>query len=350
MQTSLSCHSTGSSSYGGAEAYTVQGKRIFIKDITYYLFPPDAKAAEIAPSLFSKKRGVGTANGITNGTSNGVTNGDTNGLATGTTNGASFGHGAKKVNGDVKRLPFPYHTSVEEGNPTVVPRTLLEQFHFTFLIRDPHSSIASFFRCTIPPLDDVTGFYDFFPSEAGYSELRRFFDYCRTTGLVGPSHRSEAKREAVQSNGVNGHSDANGASSESKNVEICVLDADDLLDDPAGIMEGYCQSVGLDYSASMLKWDDEQNQARAEQAFEKWKGWHDDALDSNDLKPRAHVSCPTVMCDFTDLFQKKAAKSEEQWDSEWKEKYGEKAAKVIRKTVDECMDDYLYLRQFTMKA
>ena len=218
-------------------------------------------------------------------------------MANGITHGASFGHSAKKVNGDAKTMPFPYHTGVEEGNPTVVPHTLLEQFHFTFLIRDPHSSIASFFRCTIPPLDDVTGFHEYFPSEAGYSELRRLFDYCRNTGLVGPSHRSNAKGEvngkSDEVDGYNGHNGIDGGNGEAKGVEICVLDADDLLDDPAGIMEGYCNSVGLDYSPNMLKWDDEQNQARAEQAFEKWRGWHDDALDSNDLKPRAHVRCPT---------------------------------------------------------
>lgn len=88
-----------------------QGKRIFIKDITYYLLPPDGKRAEIAPSL----------------------RGDSNGL--------------------------------EEGNPTVLPTDLLAKFHFTFLIRHPRRAIPSYYRCTVPPLDKQTGFYHFMVSE-----------------------------------------------------------------------------------------------------------------------------------------------------------------------------------------
>jgi hypothetical protein len=56
-----------------------------------------------------------------------------------------------------------------------------------------------------------------------------------------------------------------------------------------------------------------------------------------------------VARDIADGEKKKAAKTEEQWDSEWKEKYGEEAAKVIRQTVDENMDDFLYLKQFALK-
>jgi hypothetical protein len=48
--------------------------------------------------------------------------------------------------------------------------------------------------------------------------------------------------------------------------------------------------------------------------------------------------------------QKKSAKSEEQWDQEWVEKYGPEAAKMIRKTVDDNMADYHYLKQFAIKA
>jgi len=51
----------------------------------------------------------------------------------------------------------------------------------------------------------------------------------------------------------------------------------------------------------------------------------------------------------TNPWQKKAAKSEGQWDAEWRDKYGEKAAKVIRDTVDKNMDDYLYLKRFALK-
>ena len=48
--------------------------------------------------------------------------------------------------------------------------------------------------------------------------------------------------------------------------------------------------------------------------------------------------------------QGKKVKSEAQWDAEWKEKYGEDAARVIRQTVDENMEDYLYMKQFAIKV
>ncbi|KAK5357964.1 hypothetical protein LTS13_011077 [Exophiala xenobiotica] len=281
-----------------------EGKRVFIKDITYYLVPPEQQPAKIAPSLQTKKRGIGTDSAV-----NGV-------------NGANGVNGVNGVNGHdpSNKPPFPYPIEGEPGNPTIVPRALLEQFHFTFLIRDPHSSIPSYYRCCIPPLDDMTGFYDFYPNEAGYDELRRFFDYARESDLVG-------KKITGQSNGV--------ANVDADKPEICMIDADDLLDDPEGVLRAYCKSVGLEFSLDMLNWDNEEDQERAKAAFEKWKGFHEDAIDSKDLKPRAH---------------KKAAKTEAQWDAEWKEKYGEKGAKIIRDTVDNNMEHYHYLKQFVLKA
>jgi hypothetical protein len=225
---------------------------LFIKDITYYLVPPEGRPASIAPSLGGKaKKGVGT-NGstITNGTSNGT-----------------------------KSSPYPYNTESEPGNPTVIPDEILKQFHFTFLIRHPRSSIPSYYRCTVPPLDAVTGFYNFMPSEAGYDELRRVFDYLKSKNHIGPARAGQY--EGPLKDGE---------------VSITVIDADDLLDNPYGIIEAYCKEVGLDYDPSMLTWNTEEDQKRARDAFEKWNGFHNDAIDSSSLKPRshAHVSNPVT--------------------------------------------------------
>lgn len=172
--------------------------------------------------------------------------------------------------------PYPYDTPAEKDNPTVVPTELLSKFHFAFLIRDPHYSIPSYYRCTIPPLDEMTGFYDFYESESGYDEVRRVFDYLRKKDLVGPSH-------ADNRNGPNGTSSSKGA-------EICVVDADDLLDNPAAIIKNFCESVGFPYDPEMLNWDTPEEHEFAKAAFEKWKGFHEDAIDSSGLEPRAHVS------------------------------------------------------------
>jgi len=288
------------------------GKRVFIKDITYYLVPPEGIPPQIAPSVSFKRRGIGTSRPSTPGSNGASTNG-TNG-----TNGHSNGTPPRSP-------PFPYY-HMEPDNPTVVPLHLLEQFQWAFLIRDPHSSIPSYYRCTIPPLQEMTGFNDFYPNEAGYIELRKMFDFLRASGQVGPKLAGQDK----EVNGIGG-----AVKPKANNIDICLVDADDLLDNPEAVVKGFCEAVGLDYSPRMLNWDNEEDQRRAEQAFEKWRGFHEDALESKDLKPRKH---------------KKHAKTEEQWDAEWKEKYGEEAAKMIRQTVDENMEHYHYLKQFALKV
>ena len=176
-----------------------------------------------------------------------------------------------------KTAPYPYDTPAETNNPTVVPTELLSKFHFAFLIRDSHFSIPSYYRCTIPPLDEMTGFYDFYESESGYDEVRRVFEYLRKQNLVGPAHsdtRNSSGRHETPSKGV----------------EICVVDADDLLDNPAGIIQNFCESVGFPYDPDMLNWDSPEDHEMAKEAFEKWKGFHEDAIDSSGLEPRVHVS------------------------------------------------------------
>ena len=221
-----------SQTYKTSRADLPQGKRVFIKDIAHYLLPPHQKSASIAPSLgdttTSKSNGTYT-NGITNGTTNGTT---------------------------------PSNAS---SNPTVVPTPLLNTFHFAFLIRHPRRAIPSYYRCTIPPLSHKTGFHSFMPSEAGYDELRRLFDYLRAQGIIG-----------------------------SDQVRITVVDADDLLDKPAAVIQKVCEDVGITYDEGMLAWgDDEEGQGRAVEKFEKWNGFHDDAIGSTGLRPRVNGAVST---------------------------------------------------------
>ncbi|KAI5227685.1 hypothetical protein E4T40_02441 [Aureobasidium subglaciale] len=284
-----------------------QGKRIFIKDITHYLAPPDSKPASIAPSLMKVKRGVGTSE--SNG-GNPLTD------IVGDSEKSSGSSGAESS------PPYPYATEAEPGNPTVVPTDILNKFHFAFLIRHPKHSIPSYWRCTIPPLDAITGFYNFMPSEAGYDEQRRLFDYLRSCGQIGPKLAGQDSADGEQKSGA---------------VDICVIDADDLLDNPSAILEQFCKSVGIEYSPSMLNWNNEEDHTHAKEAFEKWRGFHEDAIHSTELKPRTH-------------WQKKAEKSEEQLFAEWSEKYGEDAAKIIQKTVADNVKDYEHMKQFAIKV
>lgn len=173
--------------------------------MAYYLLPSEGKLASIAPSLARRERGVGTSKASMN-----VANG-------------------------VHKTPHSHHDVAEVNNPTVIPEYILKQFHFTFLIRHPRSSIPSFYRCTVPPLDQVTGWYNFMPSEAGYEELRQVFDHLRETGQVGPAIAGDRSRDSnIHGHAANGDATTNGSC---EKVDICVIDADDLLDNPHGIIE-----------------------------------------------------------------------------------------------------------------
>ncbi|KAL7923511.1 P-loop containing nucleoside triphosphate hydrolase protein [Trichoderma austrokoningii] len=219
-----------------------EGKRLFIKDMAYYLMQPDYKPSQIAPSL---------------------------------------GGG------------------VEPGNPTVLPVNILKRFHFTFLIRHPKRSIPSYYRCTIPPLSEITGFDHLMPNEAGYMELVRLLDFLLLRGIVDRDH-------------------------------ITAIDADDLLDKPEQVIREYCARIGIDFKPEMLNWSEEDKEHAAEM-FAKWNGFHDDVLKTNCFQARSHAQKTSTV---------------ESENQEWLEKYGPEAQKLIRQTVDRNIPHYQYLKQF----
>ncbi|KAF3933560.1 hypothetical protein ABW19_dt0203090 [Dactylella cylindrospora] len=211
-------------------------------------------------------------------------------------------------------------------NPIILPLTTLKKFHFAFLIRNPRRSIPSYYRCCIPPLSEMTGFKYFMPNEAGYRELRILFDYLLSEGVI----KAPGDSKSNGTNGVNGYSNgySNGVAG-GKAYEVCVVDADDLLDHPKEVVEKFCEMVGLSFDENMLEWGANEGC----ESFEKWKGFHEDAIGSAGLKPRLA----------------KKVKTREQEIQEWTEKYGKEAAEIIDRTADENMEDYEYLKQFTIK-
>ncbi|OAA37127.1 hypothetical protein BBO_07826 [Beauveria brongniartii RCEF 3172] len=223
-----------------------QGKRLFIKDMAYYIMQPDGKPTDIAPSVGGR---------------------------------------------------------AEPGNPTVLPLAVLGKFHFTFLIRHPRRSIPSYWRCCLPPLSDRNGFPYFLPSEAGYEELVRLFDYLLESGVTDKEH-------------------------------LTVLDADDLLDNPEDTIRLFCERTGIDYSPAMLEWSAEDGQIATEK-FAKFDGFHDDCLRTTRLEGRSHAQKVSTV---------------ESEDAEWTKKYGPEAQKIIRQTVNDNIPYYEYLKQFTIKA
>lgn len=193
--------------------------------------------------------------------------------------------------------------SNKSPNPTLLPTEIIESCKFVFLIRNPSAAIPSLYRCFIPPLSAQTGDTMLDPTELGYRELRILFDYLR---------------------------DKNG-------VVPLLIDADDLLTDPEAILRPLCDDLKIPYSSSMLEWPAPEDHAFALSLFEKFAGYHEDALNSKGFIPKGNG--------------KKHAEpqSKEELNDIWKSKYGSEGMRIIRGAVDASRDDYEYLKSFRMR-
>jgi len=237
--------------------------------MAYGIIPLHGKPSSIAPSLLLSEQGEVNAN------ISASSNPDYSDL--------------KSTNQNHTELlpPYPYVPQVVEPlNPTVLPEAVLREFHFTFLIRHPYLSVPSVYRLTLPPLSHATGWHYFNPEEISYGPVRRLFDYLIYTGQIGPTIAGTATDDDVQICNDNDHQSNHKVGS----TDICVVEADELLDDPTGVLEVYCKSIGLPYNPSMLDWDTPANQQRAEDAFKMTRGFNGSALNSKSLMPRAAVS------------------------------------------------------------
>ena len=103
----------------------------------------------------------------------------------------------------------------------------------TFMIREPRKTILSHYRCS-PNLT---------LDEVGY--LRRW----------------ELVRLAADYNG---------------NVPPVIIDADDLENDPVGIVKAYCQAVGIEFLADAMNWEADKEVPE----WNQWAEWHVDATRS----------------------------------------------------------------------
>jgi len=120
----------------------------------------------------------------------------------------------------------------------------LGYFNHSFLIRDPAKVATSMYK----------NWPDFVLKEMAFVEQRQLFDrLCDNLGEVPP-----------------------------------VIDSDDLLENPQGIVEAYCNSVGISYIEEALRWKPGR---RDEVSWYDGGSWHANLRDSDGLKaqPRKYI-------------------------------------------------------------
>ena len=120
----------------------------------------------------------------------------------------------------------------------------LDFFNHSFLIRDPAKVATSMFK----------HWPDFVLKEIAFIEQRTLFD--RLT--------------------------------EKQGTPPPVIDSDDLLENPYGIVEAYCKAVGISYIEDALRWEPGQ---RAEVSWYDGGSWHANLRDSTGLtaQPRQYI-------------------------------------------------------------
>jgi len=115
----------------------------------------------------------------------------------------------------------------------------LSQFQHSFLIRHPHKAISSIYR------DGP----EFGLDEIGIDKQRELFDLVKEyTGETPP-----------------------------------VIDSDDLLENPVGMVEAYCNILAIPFIEEALTWEPG---ARGEVSWYDSGSWHDTLKNSDGLKPQ----------------------------------------------------------------
>ena len=126
-----------------------------------------------------------------------------------------------------------------------------KNFKHTFIIRNPKRAVFSLYKAMTNP--KLTGWDSFDPVQAGFKQMYEFFQFVRS------------------------HLDPSPV----------VVDSDDLVDNPQGILQSYCDELGLEYQENMTKWTPVST--LTPNCCFSW-GWHEAALKSSGFIPRKNES------------------------------------------------------------
>jgi len=126
----------------------------------------------------------------------------------------------------------------------------------SFMIRHPAKAVSSLYYKSCVD-NEKTGYTHFDPAEAGFTAMAAMLAHL------------EAQPECPP---------------------CVIIDADDLLEDPEGIMTAYCDALGLPFDKSMLSW----KPGPVPELASPWTGWTDDVQQSSGIAKRAKRSLPPV--------------------------------------------------------
>ena len=144
---------------------------------------------------------------------------------------------AEATEGPVFIKDFPHYLDRLWGDE------FFSHFEHSFLIRHPAKTVTSMYR----------HWPDFHVKETGFVEQRRLFDHLvGSSGTVPP-----------------------------------VIDSDDLLSDPATVVEQWCAAVGIPFLPEALHWDPG---ARDEVSWWDGGSFHENLRSSDGLKPQPQTS------------------------------------------------------------
>lgn len=116
----------------------------------------------------------------------------------------------------------------------------------SFLVRSPRATVPSLYKASLDTA--LTGWDYFDEREVGLSSLRRMY-------------------EAVVAQ---------------QDHPAAVLDADELLGEPAAALRAFCGAVGLPFDEALLSWE-----RGPLPGWDAWGGWHDGAIESTGFAARA---------------------------------------------------------------
>jgi len=119
----------------------------------------------------------------------------------------------------------------------------VRNFQHTFLIRNPKKAIPSLHAASVNK--QLTGWEYFDPKEGGFKQMFELYRF------------------------IVANKDSNPV----------IVDADDLLEDPEGIMRAYCEGIGAKFDKKMLEWE-----PGPVPDWDVWAGWHENALKSSGFR------------------------------------------------------------------